>query len=120
MKITHPTQKILEIIDLNVVILESFPPQLRITVHGNVPSPGWSSPQLIPYVYVQTPPDGIYDFDFVANPPKEVTAQVVSPIRVRTEIPGEGIKGIRVRASLNSKEVILNPTESPCAAAQAV
>lgn len=101
-------QKVLEVNDINLVILESFPTQLQISVFGTVSSAGWSNPQLMPYSYIQAPPDGIYDFDFVATPPQEPVALIISPIRVKTVIPAEGIKGIRVHASLNSKEVILN------------
>jgi hypothetical protein len=110
-QITHPTQKVLEITEVNVAILESFPPQLQVTVFGTVPSTGWSNPQLVPYTYIQAPPDGIYDFDFVANPPKDVVAQTIGPIRVRSQFFADGVKGIRVHASLNCKEVVLNPKD---------
>jgi hypothetical protein len=116
----QPVQKILEITELNVRVLESFPPQLQVSVFGTVPSAGWTNPQLVPYTYVQAPPDGIYDFDFMASPPKEMSAQVVSPIRVKTTLSGQDIKGIRVYASLNAKEFLLNPEEAPCMETQAV
>lgn len=108
MSIMSPTQKVLEVTEINLAILESFPPRLQISVFGTVTSTGWSNPQLVPYTYVQAPPDGIYDFDFMAEPPKGVAAKVISPIRFRTELPAEGIKGIRVHASLNFKEAILH------------
>jgi hypothetical protein len=116
----EPMQKILEITELNVSILESFPPQLKVLAKGTVPTTGWSNPQLIPYVYVQAPPDGIYDFDFVATPPKDIAAQVISPIRVSATLPGQGVKGIRIHASTNFKEFLLNLEESPCKETQAV
>ncbi|WP_277878059.1 hypothetical protein [Leptolyngbya sp. FACHB-261] len=34
--------------------------------------------------YVRAPPDGIYSFDLVATPPEDISAQVISPIQVRT------------------------------------
>ena len=43
---------------------------LLITATGQVPMPGWSNPELVPYIYIQAPPDGIYDFDFVGEPPR--------------------------------------------------
>jgi hypothetical protein len=116
----QPMQKILEITELNVRVLESFPPQLKVLVQGTVSSTGWSNPQMIPYTYIQAPPDGIYDFDFVATPPKGMTAQVISPIRVSATLPGQDVKGIRVHASLNFKELLLNLEESPCAEIQTV
>jgi hypothetical protein len=78
------------------------------------------NPQLAPYTYVQAPPDGVYDFDFVATPPKTIGGKVVTPIRLQTELPGEGVNGIRVHAALNAKEVIFNPTDSLHAETQGV
>lgn len=101
-------QKVLEVTNIKLVIRESFPLQLQIVVFGTVSSAGWSSPQLIPYSYIQDPPNGIYDFDFVATPPQNPVPEIISPIRVKMVIPAEEIKGIRVHASLNSKKAILN------------
>lgn len=113
MNITPSTQKVLEVTDLDVQVIETFPPQLHVNVFGTVPSPGWTNPQLIPFTYVQAPPDGIYDFDFVATPPIGIITKVISPIRLRTDLPGEGVNGIRIHASLNFKKVILNTAEAP-------
>ncbi|MEP6606048.1 MAG: hypothetical protein ABJA60_08005, partial [Nitrosospira sp.] len=102
-------QKILEIINVHISILESFPPQLRIVASGNVPTESWSDPRLVPYIYIQPPPDGIYDFDFVADPPEGVVAQVISPIDAVyawKSFP-EGLKGVRIHASQNSKTALL-------------
>jgi hypothetical protein len=109
-------QLVLEVTEVNLAILESFPLQLQITAFGTVPTTGWTNPQLIPYTYIQAPPDGIYDFDFVATPPKDISAQVISPIRVRAVVPAEGIKGIRVHASTNEKVALLQPETVPCSA----
>jgi hypothetical protein len=102
--------QVFEITNLHVGILESFPPQYEVTVRGTVTSAGWTNPQLRPYTYVQAPPDGVYDFDFVATPPQGVATQVITPIRLKVVLPGEGINGIRVHAAQNSKEAIMNPT----------
>lgn len=119
MNITPSTQKVLEVTGLDVQVIETFPPQLHVSVFGKVPSPGWTNPQLIPFTYVQTPPDGIYDFDFVATPPTGIVARVISPIRLRTDLSGAGVNGIRIHASLNFKEVILNTAAASSAATQA-
>jgi hypothetical protein len=120
MNVSQPMQKILEITEIRVTIFESFPVQLQVSVLGTVPATGWSNPQLIPYTYVQAPPDGIYDFDFVATPPKDILAPVISPIQVRTTLPGQDVKGIRVHASLNCKEFLLNLEDFPCVKTQAI
>ena len=68
MRIVKPSlQLILEVMDIHLRILESFPPQIRVTVTGAVPSRGWSHPQLLP-IPTSSFPDGIYDYDFVAAP----------------------------------------------------
>ena len=82
------------------------------TVTGAVPSRGWSHPQLLPYTYVQAPPDGIYDYDFVAAPPRDVVAQVLTRLTVTAKGLPPGAKGIRVHASLNSKEALISPNDS--------
>jgi hypothetical protein len=112
----NPMQLILEVTEIELSVLESFPPQLQVTAFGTVPSAGWKNPQLIPYTYIQAPPDGIYDFDFVATPPQGVVAQVISPIRVRTTFPAEGVKGVRIHASSNNKVALLESEMVPCKA----
>jgi hypothetical protein len=110
--IDRASQLILEVTEVNLAILESNPPKLLIVAMGTVPSAGWSNPQLIPYAYIQAPPDGIYDFNFVATPPQELSAQVITPISVEYVLPAGGIAGVRIHASLNEKEILLN--EVPC------
>lgn len=93
-----------EVTEVRLAVLESFPSKLRITATGNVPTGGWSNPQLNPVVNIQAPPDGIYDFDFAADPPKGPATQVISPIQavyVWDSFPAE-LKGVRVNATQNS------------------
>ncbi len=115
MNISPSATQVFEITELHVGILESFPPKLDITVRGTVTTAGWTDPQLKPFTYVQAPPDGVYDFDFVATPPKGVAAQVMTPIRLKVVLPGAGVNGIRVHAAQNNKEVIFNPTGAQAA-----
>jgi hypothetical protein len=102
----HP-QLVLEVTTIDTVIKESFPPQVQSTVYGTVPSTGWLQPYLAPYTYVQAPPDGIYEFDFVAFPPQGGTAKVITPIRATLVWP-QGALGIRVYASTNVQESLLD------------
>ncbi|SCX81285.1 hypothetical protein [Nitrosospira sp. Nsp13] len=93
-----------EVTEVRLAVLESFPPKLRITATGNVPTGGWSNPQLNPVVNIQAPPDGIYDFDFVADPPEGPATQVISSIQavyVWDSFPAD-VKGVRVNAAQNS------------------
>ncbi len=103
-------KKILEVTEIELAVLESFPPQLRIAAAGTVPTAGWSNPRLVPYIHIQPPPDGIHDFDFVADPPEGVTTQVISPINIVyiwKDFP-ERLRGVRIHASQNSKTALLD------------
>jgi hypothetical protein len=102
-------EKILEVTEIKLTLLESYPPQLQILATGTVPTTGWTNPQLVPYTYIQAPPDGIYDFDFVAVPPTEVVAQVITPISVKYEWSAQCVKGVRIHASTNSQVALLDP-----------
>ena len=101
-------KKVLEVQNVKLSILESLPPKLSITALGTVPTSGWKDAELIPYVYIQPPPDGIYDYDFVAEPPDQPVPQVITPIVANKVEPlPDDLKGVRVHASLNSKVALL-------------
>jgi hypothetical protein len=108
-------QKVFEVAEVELSILESFPPKLRISAKGTVLTAGWTNPRLEPFIFIQPPPDGIYEFDFVADPPDGFPAQVITPIEavyVWDNFP-EGIKGVRVHASQNSKTALLHDSGHP-------
>jgi hypothetical protein len=108
--IAQAQESILEVTDVRLSVLKSFPPQLQIAASGTVSTSGWSNPQLVPFNYVQAPPDGIYDFEFVATPPQDVTAQVITAIAANyiwKTFPQE-LVGVRIHSSTNSKAVRLN------------
>ena len=107
-------EKILEVTEIALAVPESFPPKLRITASGTVPTGGWSNPKLDPYIYIQAPPDGIYDFDFVADPPGGVATQVISPIEavyIRENLTPD-VRGVRIHALQNSKMAMLDTSQS--------
>jgi hypothetical protein len=100
---------------INLAILESFPPQLRITALGTVASAGWTNPQLLPRTYIQAPPDDIYDFDFVADPPAGIVAQVVTPIAATYVWPSlpSGLKGVRIHSATNEQVALIEVPALP-------
>lgn len=103
-------KKILTVDDIQITLLKSNPPQLTISAVGTVSSGGWSNGQLVEYVYIVPPSDGMYEYDFVAEPPDEAAIQVLTPIfagTIRANLPKE-LKGIRVRSSTNSREASLS------------
>ena len=103
-------KSILEVTQVSLSVLKSFPPQLQIVASGTVPTTGWSNPLLVPYTYIQAPPDGIYDFVFVATPPQDVVAEVITPIRAQYIWPTfpQELVGVRIHSSTNSKVVLFN------------
>ncbi|MCU0534401.1 MAG: hypothetical protein MUD14_10965 [Hydrococcus sp. Prado102] len=103
-------ETILAIAEVNLSVLKSFPSQLQIVASGIAPTSGWSNPQLVPYTYIQAPPDGIYDFDFVANPPQDIVAEVITPIKAQYIWPifPQELIGVRIHTYTNSHVVLLN------------
>lgn len=108
-------EKVLEVLEVSLAVLESFPPKLRIKASGTVPTGGWAHPRLDPYVYIQPPPNGIYDFDFVADPPEGPVTQAITPIEAvyTWENFPEEVKGVRVHASQSSRTALLDGSTAP-------
>lgn len=107
-------KKVLEVQDVKLSILRIFPPQLNITAHGTVTTGGWKGAELIPYIYIQPPADGIYDYDFVAEPPEGIASQAIASIEANfrlESIPGN-LKGVRIYASTNNKIALLDQSSS--------
>ena len=102
-------EKILEVQDISV-ILDSDPPVLRIKVTGTVTSSGWKNPELVPRSFDPPAPDGIYDFDLVAEPSSCIDLPVVIPIETKLKLEHipNNLKGVRIHASTNSKELIIS------------
>lgn len=100
------TVKVMEVTDVMLSIFKTHPPTLYIHAEGLVPTPGYTNARLVPYVYVQFPPDGIWDFDFVADKPTGIVQQVISPVAASYmwhDFPAE-LKGVRIHASHNTIE----------------
>jgi len=102
--------KVYNVKSVSLATLRSNPPKLSISAKGSVPSGGWSDAILIPYTYIQAPPDGIYDFDFVAAPPNGPATQAFADIEANLtlETIADELKGVRVHASQNNVVSLLN------------
>jgi hypothetical protein len=115
--------------DVTIVLTKREPPHVMITARGTVPTQGWSNAELIPYLYLVPPADGIQAFCFVAEPPTGIVAQVLTPIvatytidplseqGVGTSPQGVGtspvwVRGVRVHASSNTKEALVGEVPS--------
>jgi hypothetical protein len=98
-------QNIYEVTTLNLSILESSPPQLKVDAEGNAREGGWIKIQLVPHEY-STPPadaDGIYEFDFKAQPPSNAAIQVITPVEASYTINPmpESLVGVKIYAENN-------------------
>ena len=108
-------QPVLSVIDVKLAADKTYPPKLIIGAQGTVGTPGWTNAKLVPFVYIQPPPDGIYDFNFVATPPTKAVPQVVTCIDVKhvLETIPKNLKGVRIHAQTNSQVAYLNAPNNP-------
>lgn len=88
----------------SVSLTNSGPNDLLIVAEGIVTSEGWTNPRLMSYVYIQPPPDGIWDFVFGADPPSEISNPMPTPITAKQVVMNvpDSFKGVRVHAATNS------------------
>ena len=88
----------------------------RVCARGTVPTGGWTNPTLTPRVYVQAPPDGIWDFDFKAVPPTGIVPQVLTQVRGQFVWNGyyKGLKGVRVHGANNAVVAKLGALPTTC------
>lgn len=105
-------KKIYSVDKISLAYIKITPVRLQISADGMAPTTGWSNGQLIPYVYVMPPADGIWDFDFVGDPP-EVGGDALSPISANYVWMGNinALKGVRIHASSNKMEKMIAQTE---------
>ena len=103
------------VLDVSIVILKTNPATLAVRAIGQVNSGGWTNGRLEPRIYIQFPPDGIQDFDFVADPPTGPSTTVLSYISsAPLHWPGfpPNLKGVRVHAATNALEAMLSGAKS--------
>ena len=99
----------------SVMVVKS-PRGLRLCAVGTVPTAGWTKPTLKPVVYVQAPPDGIYDFDFEATPPSGIVIQRLTMVRAFKVWPNapKSVKGVRIHGAKNAVVAMLGPLPTTC------
>jgi hypothetical protein len=110
-----PQKLVIRVRGASVMVIKT-PHSVKICARASVPTSGWTNPQLRPVIYVQAPPNGIYDFDFVATPPSGIAAQVITPIqavRIWTPYPA-GLHGVRVKGANGSVVGMLNHEPAVC------
>ena len=109
-----PQKPVMRVRAVSAMVIK--PHVVQVCARGTVPTGGWTNAQLRPVIYVQAPPNGIYDFDFVATPPTGIVPQVITPIkavRIWTPYPA-GLHGVRVKSAGNSVTAMLNHGPAVC------
>lgn len=102
-------------VEANAVAPPVGPPLLAVAALGLVPTTGWTHPRLAPYVYVKPPADGVWDFDFLADPPQGVVLEVLRPVASDWLGPRPAwCKGVRIHATSNQIAAALG-VEQPAA-----
>ena len=98
--------KVFEVTAISFAITEIDKRALLLHANGKVSSSGWRNGRLIPYVYINPPKDGVWDFDFVATVPASLALTVVSPIAAEQLISPapDWCRGVRVHAGSNMME----------------
>lgn len=92
---------------LNFPPIPSLGGRILVFAMGEVPTSGWSRPRLAQRFYVTPPADGIQEFDFLAEPPSGIVAQVVLPIAAQGIFScPDWMTGIRVIGAQNSVTVV--------------
>lgn len=85
---------------------------LVMTVEAVTTTPGWSDLALEPVVYIQAPPDGIYDWTLYGTPPSGMVAQVLSPVTLTVTWPLTGLpKAAKLHAEMGCLVVLLTQPE---------
>ncbi len=106
-------RKVLRVDSVELTRIPGEPSKVKISAFGTASTSGWTAPQLVPFVYIQAPPDGIYDFILVAlRPSSGGTLPVLTPLPEPasiTEIEPDGFNGVRIHALENQLQKVLAP-----------
>ncbi len=95
-------------------IAKSRPPLLIVGATGRTRTSGWRNGRLIPREYATEPPDGIQDFDFVADPPSGIVLPYLAQILAsHVDIAPSWLRGIRIHSATNDIERSMAPTDNP-------
>jgi hypothetical protein len=111
-----PGKPVMRVTGASVFVIRG-PHTVRICARGLVNSGGWTNPQLIPVVYVQAPPNGIWDFTFTATPPSGPAIQPINvPIKAHRiwSLYPANLHGVRVRGVNGSVVALLNHGHPQC------
>lgn len=100
-----PKQRIAQIDDVTVMVLNDKAPRLRITAYGTANSDGWRNLELVLRAAATTALSDVPAFDFMGEPPAAVGLPVLRPVSATYELTGLPlVAGVRIYALNNAKE----------------
>lgn len=73
--------KVYSVQQVSLGFTTNTPPSVVIGALGTVPTSGWSDARLVPRMYVTPPPDGLWDFDFIAGAPTGIIYNLIGSFR---------------------------------------
>jgi hypothetical protein len=90
-----------KIVNVELAVQETAPPNLVVTAAGQVPTGGWKNAVLVRVVYDKPPADGIQDYILFADRPGGIVTQVISKVTAENTWKGytkaaPWLKGVRV------------------------
>ena len=95
--------KVYSIESVSLSVTAANPPALTITVKGENLNSNYSGIKLDPFVYVQPPPNGIWEFNMIGEVPP-ITDNIITHVSAQLEWQAPaGAKGVKVYGQMNSK-----------------
>ena len=96
-------KKVYEVTAVTVEIVRK-PFTIQIFAQGTTITSGWTNPRLDPFIYINPPENGIYEFNFIADEPTGIVPQVITKIEASLlwEHYPTDLKGVKIHAETNS------------------
>lgn len=88
-----------KILEVGYAIEKSSPPNLVVRAKAQVPTLGYTFPVLNRRTYVTPPADGVWEYDFYAEPPTGIVGQMLDELEaidVWVDYDEMNVKGVRV------------------------
>lgn len=94
------SRRVMDVVFADIARMKADPKRVTLTALGRVPTLGWSNARLVPHVYIQPPPDGIWGYDFVADPPTGMAAMSIGTAGASVPLAdSQGLSGVRIHAA---------------------
>lgn len=107
------SQRIFEITEVTIGVTGVR--SIRIDAQGNASTAGWTNPALVPSESEREQSANVFHFDFVADPPDGMAADVLTPISAShgmSVVTGQRIE-IIVHAASNEKSAEIELSDDP-------